>query len=171
MTKPRANRAAVLAAVFTLTLMTALAGTAEPRIPAGTPVMLEFVEEVSSRTAKKGDPVRLRVYTDVLVDGKVLIKQDSLAQGIVEDVHRRRSFGRKGELKLKLQHVADVTGARVPLEPYESGKRFKAEGPGATGAGLLVFGPVGAIAGVFVKGKEVTIRRGTRIQAQVAGFS
>jgi hypothetical protein len=85
-------------------------------------------------------------------------------------VHRRRSFGRKGELRIKLVNVRDVEGHRVPLEAYHSGKRFAAEGPGAAGGGLLVLGPVGAVAGVFVKGKEITIDKGTRIQAEVAGL-
>jgi hypothetical protein len=138
-------------------------------VPPGTPVMLEFMQEVSSRTAKKGDPVKLRVYTNVVVGGKTLIKQDAPAQGTVMNVHRRRTFGRNGEVKIKLTHVTDAQGARVPLEAYKSGKRFSGEGPGAAGAGLLVFGPVGAVAGVFVKGKEITISRGTRIQAQVSG--
>jgi hypothetical protein len=131
--------------------------------------MLEFRQEVSSKTAKKGDRIRLRVYTPVQVDGKTVIEQDAPATGIVTAVHRRRSFGRKGEIRIKLEQVRDVSGARVPLEAYKSGDRFAAGGPGAAGAGLLVLGPVGAVAGVFVKGKDVTIEKGTRIQAQVAG--
>lgn len=142
---------------------------AEVQVPPGTPVMLEFMQSVSTKTARKGDRVRLRVYAKVVVNGKTLIRQDAPAEGIVEKVHRRRSFGRKGELKIRLVQVRDVDGDRVPLEPYRSGKRFSAGGPGAAGGGLLVLGPLGAVAGVFVKGKDITIDKGTRITAIVAG--
>lgn len=159
----------VAAAALSLGLLAPLSARAEQTIPAGTQVNLQFTQEVSTKTAKVGDHVTMRVYSDVLVNGKRLIRQDATAQGVVTTVHRPRTFGRKGELKIKLEHVKDVNGRRVPLEPYKSGERFGAGGPGAAGGGLLVFGPVGLVAGVFVKGKEIVITKGTRIQAQVAG--
>lgn len=142
---------------------------ADVQVPPGTPVMLEFMQTVSTKTARKGDRVRLRVYTKVVHNGRTLIRQDAPAEGVVEKVHRRRSFGRKGELKIRLIDVKDVDGDRVPLEPYRTGNRFSGGGPAAAGGGLLVLGPVGAVAGVFVKGKDITIDRGTRIVATVAG--
>jgi hypothetical protein len=153
---------------LSLSLM-ALAGAAKaaPAVPPGTPVLLQFQQDVSTKTAKKGDQVQLRVYTDVVVDGRTLIKQDAPAVGIIETVRKPRSFGRRAELKLRLESVNDVSGARVPLEPYTTGDRFKAAGPGASGAGLLVLGPVGLVGGAFVKGSHVTIEKGTRIQAVV----
>lgn len=159
----------VLAGVCSLALLGALPARSAQTVPPGTPVTLEFTQEVSTRTAKVGDHISMRVYTDVVVNGKRLIRQDAPALGVVTAVHRRRSFGRKGELKIKLENVRDAQGTRVPLEPYKSGNRFSAGGPGAAGGGLLVFGPVGMVAGVFVKGKEIVITKGTRIQAQVAG--
>lgn len=136
-------------------------------VPPGTAVLLQFQQDVSTKTAKKGDQIALRVYTDVVVDGKTLIKQDAPAVGIIESVRKPRSFGRRAELKLRLDSVKDVNGTRVPLEPYTTGDRFKATGPGAAGAGLLVLGPVGLVGGAFVKGSHITIDKGTRIQAAV----
>lgn len=162
-----ATRAAAL--LVPITLLAPLAVRAQSTVPSGTPVMLEFMDEVSSKTAKKGDKIALRVYTDVVMNGKTLIKQDAPAEGVVTKVHKRRSFGRQGELRIRLTSVTDSSGARVPLDPYTSGDRFKAEGPAASGAAALVLGPVGLVAGAFIKGKEVTIDKGTRIQAQVAG--
>lgn len=140
---------------------------ADQTVPPGTAVLLQFQESVSTKTAKKGDQIQLRVYTDVVVDGKTLIKQDAPAIGIVESVRKPRSFGRKGELKLRLDSVRDIAGVRVPLEPYSTGDRFKAAGPGASGAGLVVLGPVGLVGGAFIKGSHITIDKGTRIQAMV----
>ncbi len=142
---------------------------AEQRVPGGTQVMLAFNQEVNSKTAKPGDKVALRVNTDVVVGGKTLIKLDSAAEGTIVSVKKPGIFGKKAELKMSLSHVMDVTGARVPLDPYNSGQRFGKTGPGAAGAGLLVLGPVGLVGGAFIKGKEITIAKGTRIQATVAG--
>lgn len=158
--------AALLAAC--LLIAPGAARAAEP-VPPGTVVMLQFLEELSTKTAKKGDPVKLKVYTNVVVDGKTLIRQDALAHGIITDVRKPKRFGKRAELKIRLENVQDVNGNRVPLEPYTSGKRFRAGGPGASGAGLLILGPVGLVGGAFVKGKHITVDSGTRIQAKVAG--
>lgn len=143
------------------------AGRAAQSVPPGTAVLLQFDQQISTKTAKKGDQIRLRVYTDVVVNGKTLIKQDAPAVGTVTDVRKPRSFGRRGELKVRLENVKDTSGTRVPLEPYTTGDRFKATGPGAAGAGLVVLGPVGLVGGAFVKGSHITIDKGTRIQAVV----
>lgn len=145
------------------------AGRAADRVPPGTAVMLQFMEEVSTRSAHKGDTVRFRVYTDVVVNGKTLIRQDAPAQGTITAVKKPGPFGKKAQLKIRIDNVKDVSGARVALESYSSGDRFKAAGPGAAGAGLLVLGPVGLVGGAFVKGKHITIDKGTRIQAVVPG--
>jgi hypothetical protein len=140
---------------------------ADSPVPPGTPIILQFEQDVSTKEAHKGDEIRLRVYTDVVVGGKTLIRQDAPARGIVENVRKPRSFGRRAELKIRLESVRDVSGRRVALEPYTSGDRFTAGGVGASGAGLLVLGPVGLVGGAFVKGNHVKISKGTRIQAEV----
>jgi hypothetical protein len=142
---------------------------AQNAVPPGTPVMLQFMETVSTRTAKKDDRIPLRVYTNVVVSGKTLIKQDAPATGIVTSVKKPGRFGKRGELKLRLESVNDVNGKRVALDSYDTGNRFRASGPGASAGGLVVLGPVGLVGGAFVKGKHVTIEKGTRIQAKVAG--
>ncbi len=138
-------------------------------VPPGTPVMLQFMETISTKTAQKGDKIRLRVYTNVVVDGKTLIAQDAPGVGVVTEVRRPGGFGKRGRLKIRLDNVQAIDGSRVALEAYKSGERFSAEGPGAATAGLVVLGPVGLVGGAFIKGKHVTIDEGTRIQARVPG--
>ncbi|HEU4751616.1 MAG TPA: hypothetical protein VFU47_00830 [Armatimonadota bacterium] len=152
-----------------LLLSPAAPARAQGPVPPGTPVMLQFMEPVSTKTAKKDDRIPLRVYTNVVVNGKTLIRQDAPATGIVTSVKKPGRFGKRGELKIRLESVTDVNGNRVPLEQYASGDRFTASGPGASAGGLVVLGPVGLVGGAFVKGKHVTIDKGTRIQAKVAG--
>lgn len=152
-------------------LLTAADVSAAEPVPPGTRITLQFDRSVSTRTARKGGTVPLRVYSPVVVRGKTLIDQDAPATGVVTSVRRPGRFGKRGELKIRLVSVRDRSGARVPLEAYTSGDRFSAGGPGASAAGLLVLGPIGLAGGAFVKGKHVTIDRGTRIQAVVAGGS
>jgi hypothetical protein len=142
---------------------------AQGPIPAGTTVVLQFDQDLTTKTAKKGDLIPLRVYSDVMVNGKTFIRQDSKATGVVTDVDKPGRFGKRGKLKIRLDSVTDVKGRRIALDPYSSGDRFKAEGPGAAAGGLLILGPVGLVGGAFIKGNHVTIEKGTRIQARVAG--
>ena len=161
---------AAVAAPFAIVLgRAATAQSGNGSIPAGTVVLLQFDANVSTQTAKKGDLIPLRVYTDVMVNGKRMIRQDSKATGVVTDVDKPGRFGKRGKLKIRLESVEDVNGRRIALDPYTSGERFKAEGPGASAGGLLVLGPVGLVGGAFIKGSHVKIDKGTRIQARVAG--
>lgn len=144
------------------------AAASEPRVPAGTVVMLEFMEDVGTRRAKRGDEIKLRVYTDVVLNGKTLIRQDAPARGVVKEIKKPGPFGKRARLLVRLEDVKDVNGDLVSLEPYSTGGRFRAAGPGASGAGLLVLGPAGLVGGAFIRGSHVTIKQGTRIQAKVA---
>jgi hypothetical protein len=157
------------AAAAPLAIVFGRAAFAQGPLPAGTLVVLQFDQDVDTRSAKKGDLIPLRVYSDVTVNGKTMIRQDSKATGVVTDVDKPGRFGKRGKLKIRLESVEDVNGRRIALDPYTSGERFKAEGPGAAAGGLLVLGPVGLVGGAFIKGNHVKVDKGTRIQARVAG--
>ena len=161
--------AGIIGAAMGMSLLVPFAASAETMVPSGTKVPLEFTQRISTKTAKKGDTVELRVTEDVRVDGRTMIPEGAPAEGVITDVHRGRTFGRKGELKIRLTHVRDRNGDRIPIERYHSGDRFSAGGPAAAGAGLLVLGPVGLAAGALVHGSDFTIKEGTRIEAEVAG--
>jgi len=136
-------------------------------VPRGTVVALMFAQRLQSQNAQKGQVVKLRAWSDVRVNGKVVVRQDAPAQGIVTNVKRPRSFGRKASIRIRLQWVQDVKGGHVPLQAYSTGRRFDPKGPGASAGGLLLLGPVGLIGGIFVKGGHITIKQGTRIRAKV----
>src|SRR5438045_2389807 len=69
-------------------------------IPPGTEVPLEFTEEVSTRTAQKGDVIHFRVYEDVRVNGRTMLRAGAPASGVVESVKHPGRFGKRGELKI-----------------------------------------------------------------------
>ena len=135
--------------------------------PPGMVVPLLFAERVQSQNAARGEVVELRAWSDVEADGKVVIAQDAKAQGRIVSIRKPRSFGRKAEIRVRLDWVEDVNGGQVPLENYRTGRRFDPKGPGAAAGGLLILGPVGLVGGLFVQGGHITIKQGTRIQAQV----
>ena len=60
-----------------------LVGANEITLPEGTPVYLEFRDNLSSKSAIEGQRFNLRVEDAVIVDGQVLIPRDSTAVGTV----------------------------------------------------------------------------------------
>jgi len=133
----------------------------------GLTVPLEFCDTVDSRTAHKGDVVELKVVDDVQVDGRLRFRKDAAASGIIEAVHKPERFGKKAEIKMRLDWVRDVNGDQVPLSSYNSGKRFEPGAGGASLGGALLLGPIGLLGGALIKGGHLVIKKGTRIQGRV----
>ena len=130
-------------------------------------VRLEFCAEVDSRTAKKGDVVPLKVVEDVTIDGQLRFRKDAEATGIVEAVDPPGRFGKQARIDIRLDWAKDLNGVKIPLRSYSTGRRFDPEAGGASLGAALLLGPIGLAGGALVKGRQVTIRKGTRIQASV----
>ena len=156
-----------LASVFLSALVSPVLA-AEVTLPAGTRVPLEFAQSVDSRTAKKGDLVKLTVAQDVIVSGQKVIAQGAPATATVMDVSHGKAFGKKAEIKLDQLRVPAVDGRLIQLGHYDSGKRYsdpKAEG--AAAGGLILLGPIGLAAGAFIKGGHMLIKPGTHIDGAI----
>jgi len=135
-------------------------------IPDGTLLELELQRNVSSKTAEVGDLVDFGVVSAVVVDDVVVIEKGASARGRVVEVKRGRSFGRAGKLDIAIQDVLATDNERVPLRASE-----QAEGDGSTGkvtgaiiVTTILFFPVAPLWG-FVKGKNVELPIGTRVQS------
>ncbi len=64
-----------------------------------------------------------------------------------------------------------VDGTLLPLSPYQSAAGINGiseEAAGASAAGGIIFGPVGFVAGAFVKGKHLDIPKGAKASAALA---
>ena len=136
-------------------------------LPAGTKVPLEFAQTVDSRTAKKGDVVKLTVQDDVFVNGGKLIAKGAPATATVMDVSKPKMFGKKAEIKLDQLRVTTVDGRLLQLGHYDSGKRIDAKAPAASTGGLILLGPIGLAAGAFIHGGHMEIKPGTQIDGVV----
>jgi serine/threonine-protein kinase len=81
----------------------------------GVPISLILAEDIPN-DAGKGDPVKLTVANDVMVDSRVVIQKGAAAAGAIVDGAKRKTFvGIGGKLTFRLQTVAAVDGQRVAI--------------------------------------------------------
>jgi hypothetical protein len=128
-------------------------------------VRLRFVETVSSATARVGQPVSLQVVEPVEDGGKLVVAAGARASATVSAVRRRGHNRREGKLVLTVNSVrlADGTEAQLKSAPLRKG----------SGEGQPIFGPCtfpipADPVGLFRKGENVVIPKGTELLATIA---
>jgi len=128
-------------------------------------VRLLLSETISSASAKVGQVVMLEVPDAVQAEGRVLIAPGALAQATVTTSKRRGHNSREGRLVLTIKSVKLVDGTDAPLQsaPLQKG----------SGKGEPIFGPCtfpipADPAGLFRKGNDVVIPKGTEILASIS---
>lgn len=153
--------ACVVRIALVLACMPLAAHDAKPvRVLPGTEVQLVLTETLSSQTAAKGQTFSLTVEQDVLVQGHVVIPKGSSASGLVVRAEPNGTFGKPGELQLRIQSLT-LDGRRIPLF-YSSLARGK-DRDGSAVVLTALFGPVG----IMKRGMVVTVPAGTRLLAYV----
>ena len=85
---------------------------------AGTTVMLELAERISSQSMTSGQLIKFRVSTNVVVDGKIAIRTGALAIGRVKSV-RPSSYNNAEEITIEVTTVQAVDGQQVALDGKE----------------------------------------------------
>ena len=157
-------------------------------IPAGSSIVVEFLDTLSSETNKPGDLFAARIYEDVYQDGILVMPAGTGIEGQVTDAQDSKRIGGKAKLALEFKRAKLASGANVPL--YASfadaakgqTKKDAAIIGGATGGGAilgrviggddkdkatLIGAVVGAAVGTAVaaetKGQAVLIEPGTVI--------
>jgi len=84
-------------------------------IPDGTPVHLYLMDDLNSKTSKKGDEVRFKVREAVRVGGIEIIQAGSPVIGHVVGVGRSSFAGHSGKLGLSIDYASTTNGAKIPL--------------------------------------------------------
>ncbi|MBI4910609.1 MAG: PEGA domain-containing protein [Acidobacteria bacterium] len=146
-----------------LALMTAAVVNAQV-LPEGTTVTLRLEEAISSATAEKGQPIEFTVMEDVLSGDTVVLKQGARALGAITEAEPKKRMGRSGKVDFTVEKVRAVDGRYVTLRPTKS--NYKGHGNGLK-VGLIAAG-VSAVcwacapAALLIKGKDVSIPKGTR---------
>ncbi|HOT28880.1 MAG TPA: hypothetical protein PLU72_11870 [Candidatus Ozemobacteraceae bacterium] len=143
---------------------------ADTLIPKGTLVRLKLEKNLSTRTNKTGEMVKLSVVDAIQIGKRVVIKKGAEAQAQLEKVRGPGRFGRNGSIKIRYLFVTSVRGTQIPIVLGErSIKANQSMGlaAGASAAGYIILGPIGVVGGAFVKGHHIDIPAGTELMVEI----
>ncbi|MFD0740021.1 hypothetical protein ACFQZQ_12120 [Lysobacter koreensis] len=138
------------------------APTACCRIAAGTVVELEITEPVSSSRHKRGDRFGLRLHAPLTLAGATAIPAGVIGVGEIVHAAAARGGGKPGELLLAARHL-EHGSVQWPLRGLKLGSSGKDSTAAALGAALVI-GPFAH----FIRGHEIEIPAGTRVNAKLA---
>ncbi len=136
----------------------------------GTPVKLRTTRNMSSADDKTGATVDFEVLEDVKVGETVVIPRGGVALGTVTRGKPKARMGRGGKLDINIDSVRLVSGEKVALRAVKGTKGRDNTGAmtGAIVATSILFFPAAPFF-LFMKGKDITIPKGTEITAYING--
>lgn len=136
----------------------------------GTAIKLRLAETISSAEAKTGQQVPFEVTEDVVVQGVTVIPKGAPALASVTEAEAKKRMGRGGKLNVSIDSVRLADGEKVQLRAVKDGKGGGHVGAmtGAMVATAIVFFPAAPLF-LFMKGKDITIPKGTEVTAFVQG--
>ena len=136
----------------------------------GTPVHLVLSENLSSADAVTGQTVEFEVVDDVIVNGFIVIPHGATAWATVTDAEHKKRMGCAGKLDLNVDKVRLADGEKAMLRAVKDAKGGGHTGAmvGAMVATSLVIWPAAPLF-LLMHGKDVTIPKGTNINAFVQG--
>lgn len=135
-----------------------------------TPVRMRLTRNISSADARVGDNVDFEVLDDIMVGDVVVISRGTAAIGTVTSAQPKRRMGRGGKLDVNIDYVRLTDGQKVALRAVKE-TQGGGKGGAMTGgivATSIVFLPAAPLF-LLMKGKDITIPKGTEITAYVNG--
>ena len=102
--------------VLVLLCVTA-SGLSAAEIPAGTHVLLEMINTISTRTAQQGEPVYLRTIMPVTAEGKIVVPVDSHVTGSIAQVQRSGRVKGRSALAIRLDTLTLPSGQVLQFAP------------------------------------------------------
>jgi hypothetical protein len=133
-------------------------------LKSGTAIPLVAASSLTSKTAKIGDSITMKVARDVIVGGAVVIPADAIAVGEVTGVRTRGMMCRTGKIDAKLSYI-DVNGEHIPLTMAVTIKGKSTMGAAGAIAGFLAFGPLAAV----ITGKSAVVTPGMKAKGKIVG--
>jgi hypothetical protein len=136
----------------------------------GTPVKLRINRNMSSADDKTGDTVDFEVLEDVKFGEVVIIPRGGIALATVTLAKKRGRMGKGGKLDINIDSVRLVSGEKAALRAVKETKGGGRTGAmtGAIVATSILFFPAAPFF-LFMKGKDITIPKGTEITAYING--
>ncbi len=136
----------------------------------GTPIRLRIARTVSSKDAKTGETIDFEVLDEIKVGETVVVSKDSVAIGTITRSKASGRFGRGGKLDLTIDYLRLASGEKVPLRAVKEnkGRNYTGTMTGAMVAAGILFFPAAPLF-LFIKGKNITVPKGTEVTAYVNG--
>jgi hypothetical protein len=126
---------------------------AQVRLPKGTEIIVRMDYGVSSKAARAGDPVYMKVARAVVHAGAIVIPEDAPVKGEVAEANPPGGLGKTGSVVIVAEYVTvDEKRIRLSGSTADHGKSAR-----ASAADGVVSIPLGALG----KGKNVNIEAGT----------
>ena len=141
-------------------------------VPANTLIKVALVSPVNAKDLKVGDIIEYQVADDVFVGGVLVFSKGARGEGEVTKVRQARNFGRSAHVEIDFRSTKALDGTYVTTYIGDEAKKemeHLAMAAGASLAGMAVLGPIGIVAGAFVRGKNVDLPAGTTLYIQTEG--
>jgi hypothetical protein len=140
------------------------------RLEDGTPVKLRLRHTLSSADAQIDDRIDFDVLEEVKVDDVVVIPKGGIAWGRVTQAEPKRGMGRSGKLAVGIDTVRLADGEKAALRGVRNVKGVSQNSTTTSGdvATSLITWPATTLLG-FVRGKDVTMPKGTEITVYING--
>lgn len=136
----------------------------------GTPIKLRTNRNMSSADDKTGATVDFEVLEDVKIGNTIIIQRGGTALGTVTRGKPKGRMGRGGKLDINIDSVRLTSGEKVALRAVK-GTKGK-DNTGSMTAGIVItsvlFFPAAPFF-LFMKGKDITIPKGTEVTAYING--
>lgn len=132
-------------------------------LPEGAAIKVTLMQRLDSgdKGLEVGDKIRLQATNDVVVGGKVIIDKYAEAEGHLIKKEHSRWLGRKGKIDFAIDWIKAVDGTKVPLR-----SNAKAGGKSHV-AGMVAVTALVSPIGLFMRGKNAVIKKGTEFTAYV----
>lgn len=139
-------------------------------LPKDSLVKVSLLQEINGKMARPGDKVDFKAEDNIFVGNLLVIPKGSIGHAQIVKVKRANNFGRDGSIELEFTGLLSMDGTYIPLYLGKLAKEAtesQIAAAGASAAGMVVFGPVGMIGGLFVHGKDALMPAGTSFFTQV----
>lgn len=131
---------------------------AQTKVMEGTEFPMRLEEALSSKTATEGDRFTVSLIDDVRLPDGTVLRAGYRGVGEVIEARDNGMLGKTGKLNVRLNYLR-VGDERIRLRANKAAK-----GDNRTGTQVVTFVFLGVFAG-FIKGKNVTIPKGSQIMA------
>jgi len=136
-------------------------------LPANTPISLKVENSISTKTAKVGDIITLRVAYNVMGEGQVIIPAGSIAKAQITYLKKPKIFGKAGEIKMSVESVIMPNGNNIKVSANELNNQGDSKAAVAWvcfGVSLIILWPL-IFVPFLIKGKDAEINANTSVEA------